>query len=184
MATKKIKAPKVIGKRKWAKMTKRERLVAVAKDVLYRLDMGAFRAKTGTYLRDDGHTYTPIRGNLGDDARDKLAKQPCVGCAKGALLYSSIMLHNQVKMGQLDGWKPYHTGKAQLNVTSNICVNNLKDVASCRTLNAIEDVFEYDWLDDYEIDNDRLRAIMETIILNKGFFSEQDAEVEPDVTPS
>jgi len=167
MATKpkKTAAKKALKK----KLTKSQMRVAVAKDALKQIELEKYKACSGVYvdyeLEDRIHESEP--NSQVQDIIKKYTK-PCEVCARGALLLSSIRKFNDVTVSK---YKKKWESKS-------------KQIFSKQTLSLAEIAFE-EWTKlnltsieisanlfgrKYDNDEDRLKAILENIVANKGEF--------------
>ena len=142
-------------KKKWEKMSRAERRVAVAKDVILRINSGRMKAGHDGYI--SGNHGGKI---LSKSEADHLAKK-CTVCARGGLMLSKIAKFNcAVYVDQIDD-----------DIATN---RNLEDCFSERQLLQIENVYElfhYASPLIHIIDpSDRLVAICQNIIDHKGTF--------------
>jgi hypothetical protein len=161
-----IKVPR-ISKAKFNRMTNPQKRVAIAKDVITRLDAEVIVPKRGTYLlptnpeldrefhemKFDKYGYLSpsakaleIRESSGQEMVENIK---CMVCAKGALVVSWAANFNEVTVN--DVWN------------SNAAnIRGLKSIFPRRMRDRMETAFEEDkW---------PLRRIMENIIKNKGKF--------------
>lgn len=108
----------------YKEMTPEERMVALAKDVLWRLDLGQFQAESGHYIRavrvrEDGVINTiydlidppeesrDLQTHLAEMRKDDDTE--CRVCALGALLYSAVEAWDEVTTDEAKKvWKPLH----------------------------------------------------------------------------
>lgn len=168
----------------WRKLSKAERRVALANDVLQLLAARKATAESGMYIRNYGLDCSPD-----DDAKEALesSKQTCRVCAKGGLLLARVMGRNAVTIGDIGG-SPSYSGGSNLDASNNDCVRHLKDSFSTSMLDVIEAAFEgqfmvwgefgaHDkWCRKYPSDKKRLAAIMTRVVANKGEFTRDDLE--------
>jgi len=139
----------MMSKKKFEKMTKAEKCVAIAKDVLKQLHIGKIKATSGVYL---GHVDSLKNGNQYIYAKPN---QPCQACALGALFVSKYNLFN---------------GYWENNISCVNLQNRLYGYFSEEQLDEIEDFFEYSCMEEVENDEDRMIMIMQNIIDHKGKF--------------
>jgi|SRR6185369_5172464 len=176
----------------FGKLSKAEKRVAIAKDVLKWIKTGVAKAETGTYFRipqldgDEG-INSELFGNL--ELRDIIEKNQlkCTVCAKGAIFLSSLMKRNNFTLNMLSSYG---------EVRGQECCDRVSDIFTRTQLDLIEDAFEgtyetsdgvdywntYDdgysnkdkaikkFYEKYTTDEGRLVAIMNNIIKNKGEF--------------
>ena len=143
-------------KKKWEKMSRAERRVAVAKDVIIRINAGRMQAGHGGYISGPGHGG----GVLSKSRANRLAKE-CVVCARGGLMLAKVAKFNcAVYVGELND--------------SFSTARNLADCFTEAQLWSIESAYEcYNWMSpmsDIADPNDRLLAICQNIIDHKGTF--------------
>ena len=182
-----VKARVAKNNAKFRKLTKAQKRVAIAKDVLLQLKARRINARTGQYLWAKG---TPDPYGYYNTASTVLTAQSCNACALGALF-----------CGLLDNTED-HPGHV---VTVDIR-NTLAPYFSSRQLGDIESAFEggdgfggsrtahlhfqaqayadgyvgINFFPKWENDEDRLRAIMNNIIRNKGKFVTRKVKVLKD----
>lgn len=161
---------------------KAETRVAIAEDVIETLGLRKMRAKRGTYFSEKGDSYLddPFEA-IALRMRQRYGQAECTVCALGAAAISAIGLYN----------KPGAVGKAW-DIFGEVDQSELHKVLgrwfTPIQLDLIECAFEtstafsvgestYDARDDaedfglkYNTDHNRLVAIMENIIENKGTF--------------
>jgi hypothetical protein len=164
--------------KKSVKVSKAEQRIAIAKDALAQLRAEMYLAESGTYI---GSELTDELDQQCDDDRDGAkpfllkSKTPCRVCAKGALFLSTVRRYNKA------------------SVRDVMCDNMLvaENIFGHKQFDLIEAAFErWDhtvaYLEDkdesvvpldvqnfgaaYTDDTDRLVAILENIIKNKGTF--------------
>lgn len=158
-------------------MTKQERAVAVAKDVLKHL----------RYLKLQDRVY--IEGKLNkkfsiyDDLKQHVTQveKNCRVCMKGALLLSKARLFNDVLMGEIVDKLSFE----RISASSNEIVRSLDDTFDKKTINLAEVAFERDFLGilylqeaknaitfscKYKTRRQVVEAVMKNIIKNKGNF--------------
>jgi hypothetical protein len=155
---------------KWEEMTRAERRVAVAKDVIKAINAGRFITASCTGYVVEREQHVPFTENTQSWAR-KALKSKCAVCARGAMMLCKVANYNNYTVdseyaAELDVW-----GVGQTDTTAA-----LKDCFRIEQLAHIESAFENGWS---EIDDDesRLMAIMQCIIDHKGTFK-ADAEYE------
>ena len=192
MATK-TKTPKKKSKpatKPFSKMTKPEKRIAIANDVLMRLRTGKFKAEAGEYISIDSDFSDMERAQKVIKAKETT----CTVCAKGALFCSDVALENKLTLDELKN----ETGVSTTNY-GNPKNKQLLAIFSVQQLDLIECAFETsncsranllsteqinkaiefgnkyqpedDWGDDVrKSDKDRLQAICKNIIKNNGTF--------------
>jgi hypothetical protein len=175
---------------KFKTLTKAQKRVAIAKDVIKQLNAARFNARNGYYLIPNPvGTYssfgTSILENIkaGTELQNILKKniERCDCCAKGALFMSAVEKYNQCKVT-----KNMKENDGRMFDDSDI-TKHLRGIFSQDQLTLIESAFEGFYLDGEIANNpydsptyrfkrnftqpdDCMRAIMENIIENKGTF--------------
>lgn len=165
-----------------AQMSKREKVVAVAKDVLKHVQ--TYHWCRGVYLSGSWRGVGPLTGDLQDNV--STVERLCSMCLLGACLVSKARLFNAVPMFNLCGGSSY-----SISVNRDDIDPLLQDVFSPLELSTIESAFERhpmgmwraqtpsdrDLLRSaaifgmrYVNDDDRVVAVMENIIANDGVF--------------
>lgn len=161
----------LIDKKKFVKMNKMRRRVAIAKDVIARVDARLIIPHRGAMFTDD----TKWNMRASKTAQEFLNSKPCHVCAKGAFVCSWVgnFNHydaNDIRMFKFDmkGEKPYP--------------KELLDIFGLDQLSIIEREFEqcqYSWstvkYPSFSPNADspyykNIKAIMENIVKNKGTF--------------
>lgn len=161
----------------FAKLTPAEKRVAIARDVIEQTVLGKFQAKQGTYAI----TNNPLsHTDLNNDASLMYTRaERCTVCGIGGLFISAVCKADKLPVSEL-AKDIYETGD-YLEVQGGSAHAYLQQFFDGDTLNNIEGAFEQrndfggDWgcaefAMDVEDDNDRLRLIMENIIVNNGEF--------------
>lgn len=163
-------------------MTKPEKAIAVAKDVLKRL--GKLTVKTGDYLSFE-NTNIPKEGNAQNYINE--IESNCRVCALGACLLSQIRLYDKINLDLFES--ECNDRYIPLEDIRKI-FNHLSKIFSKKTICLIEQAFESigdvcltDSLSTsdkdikmaqkykkYKNDKNRLKAIMKNVIKNKGQF--------------
>jgi len=187
MATK--KATKTVVKEKsFSKLTKAEKRVAIAKDVLKWIKVGMIRPEHDGYFEMDDKLKTKIDSIEGKkELQELLPGTTCNVCAKGALFIADIMKRDNF------------TTKNLSFIGNCTIVKRLDGIFSENQLNLIETAFEKNIIHDnkdllsykndegyyhnsslgqkaidfgnkYDEPEERLIAIMKNIIKNKGTF--------------
>lgn len=172
----------------WA-LSKPEQRVAIAKDVIKQLDAEFYKAMSGTYF--ESNIEVPASEVQFQKLLKKAKKEGevCVVCAIGSCFTSAVSLGDSFKVDS-DNESPYVDGiyLSAEDMRSEL----LNKVFSKKQQNLIEQAFEgvdNNWADDadfvdctvssataiafgekYRDVTERLRAIMENIIKNKGTF--------------
>lgn len=161
--------------KKWSEMTPSEKRVTLAKDVISQLKKEKLNACSGTYLMIDNLDNVEVNEQL-----NKVLKKQgtCEVCAKGALFISHIMRNNHFTIADYHSFSKTDNEKIKERLGSLFSLpqleliekafegenvdNDLKD----GTLIDLADEFH----DNYKDDTERLIAIMQNIIKNKGTF--------------
>ena len=180
------------------KLTKAEKRVAIAKDVLKQLKTERYVATSGVYLESSNDFH---KASDAADAKEVLAKvEKCLVCAIGSMFMSAIGKFNNCTIG--DVFAPLGTGyyaserplKREGSDKPTTLHEHLEKYFTAPQLGLIECWFEgqsnYDMFvktaflygsqaavnfkQKYEDDNDRLSRIMKNIIRNKGTFKPGD----------
>lgn len=148
-----------------------EKRIAIAKDVIAQVRSQKFVAEQGTYIRAKGYKYEDRVAHK--DKVDELLQiegVTCNVCAKGAVFMSYVM-----KTGGCDVSDANHSG-------THTIAHKLKDIFDSDQLDLMESAFErspFGRCDPgdavrfgrkYGNSHDRLIAIMENVIENKGTF--------------
>jgi hypothetical protein len=84
--------------RRFAKLSRREKRVAVAKDVLKQLDAGSLKASKGVYLALGRRGNVPLP-QTAKELQAHLLRRPCEACAIGAAFASTVRLGNHLTAG-------------------------------------------------------------------------------------
>ena len=142
---------------KFNKMSKAERRVAVAKDVIKQINSGLFTAES--------YYFHPKRKILENVSEADLPKTSCYVCGIGAAAIAKIMKFNNYDFDNRPSNSIFHQGD---------CHDALSDCFSNSQLHTIEDWFECDDFDDLPDDwlekskENRMLCIYQSIIDNKG----------------
>jgi hypothetical protein len=145
-------------------MTRKQRKVAIAKDVIKQVNAGVFDAKSqhGYVVPMNGYLNGPV------EQRNAIAvAKECHVCARGALMLSRIAKFNDMVINPICG-----------NIEQEQTAKALEDAFTSRELYEIERAFEggEDGSDyrrfflDHKNSNNRLIAICQNIIDHKGTF--------------
>lgn len=159
--------------------------IALAQDVLLRMDQGKWRPLRGLYVRVSNMFLknTDKQKSL----QDLLSEINCECCAKGGLLLALIDKSNQFQVGQLTQCCGSRSDSAYYLHRDDIIKQKLEGIFSHNCLDLIESAFESDHLVGLTVDRgllieaknmypkswsapQRMRAIMNNIISNKGSF--------------
>jgi len=169
------------------KLTKEKKRVIVAQDVLDRIDIGQFVPTEGIFcsIRGDSFKDTPENKNVKIKTILENPKQECYVCAKGGLFMAYVGINNGFKIKDLTQCQD--TLDVGYELWSDE-MKSLKGIFSEKQLSLIELTFEahsrytneFTTLDDiskcytfhgkYSTDTQRLIAICNNIIKNKGTF--------------
>lgn len=188
----------------WILMTREERKVFIAKDVLARLDAKKLVAKhqVWTSFRFD---FDEGDKEIRDVLKEKAEKGPCMACALGAMFLSKVDAVNQLKVLEL---REHQFAYPSVSIQSSDILKYLSDAFDHVELREIESAFEsgegnytsdnaYDFFPGYRdgdkvttcgCDNckkliaekqcikaeDRMRILMNNIIDNNGKFDAND----------
>jgi uncharacterized protein YkuJ len=172
-------------------LPKNEKAVLVAKDVLAQIDAKRYVPEVGRYLKviDDREAYE-LDDN--DDIRTNFDKVPqCQVCALGSMLLSCTRLGNKLRFEDIDltGMSIYkfHNEKIKSLFESIfdgyqlLLIENAFEGASYHDKRYSKHILNFELNEDdfircnnfynlYETDNERLIAICDNIIKNKGTF--------------
>jgi hypothetical protein len=165
----------------FSKLTKAEKRVAIAKDVLAQIELETIYPTQGTYIGNIDTNYTGDECKVQVNSLMKKKDFSCDCCAKGALFMSHVNKTNHLTLQDL------YTGGG-----NNHVYERLGSIFSIQQLDLIECAFEGDLINDtsnnlrgtpeveraidfvanngYESTNDVLIGICENIIKNKGTF--------------
>jgi len=147
----------------YEKMSRPERRVAIAKDVIKNLDILEVESGFGYVVPHSG-TDEYIDKKLNDQQIAENCKKTCTVCARGAMMICKISKFNNFSFKDI----------SNLYLTSSNTSDALSDAFSCIDLFNIENAFECNtpsgkWFSIIN-DKDRLRAIMQNIIDHNGKF--------------
>lgn len=83
----------------WSKMTKAQKKIEVAKDVIKQLKVGAYQSTSGTYLEIINDTW-----EIQEEQANKCISKdfPCKVCALGSIFMSHVMLRNHLTIDELE----------------------------------------------------------------------------------
>lgn len=176
-------------------MTESEKRVTFARDVLWLIQNGDQRLKIelGQYF-DTNIPETDV--NLDADLRGVLIQstRQCTGCALGALFYAALMKRNRLTVKDLISGTPGdHT--YSLGAERDEILSYLQDFFNREQLDLIEAAFESwswsagyttyygkltaHWMPDVREPSERLRLIMEHIVVNNGHFDPGRDDLKP-----
>ena len=156
------------------KMTRAERRVAIAKDVIKHIKARQLRVRScyGYVVHAagwDGINEAVEGSEKASEVAEKL-KGECTVCARGAMMLCKVSKFNHYE---------FERGRGISSVSTT---DALKDAFSERQLNEIEDAFELNgdhyvssWFREIPDASDRLLAIMQNIVDHNGTFKPQVA---------
>lgn len=171
--------------RDFAKLTKPQQRVAIARDVIAALNTKKFIASPGVYV-DSNKLDNLIEKNLDEQVCNLIDKVPsCDLCAKGALFIATVKRKDALQAKEV-----YGEFGSLLSDEPTISEYLGRDsLFSDKQLTMIEDQFEQETITDWKNTNfrvwrpelhkavDRMRAIMQNIIDNKGTFRPKKSEM-------
>jgi hypothetical protein len=146
----------------WQQMTRRERRIAVAKDVVADILAARYEVRQGySYVRSDAAPETLD----GQEWAEQLGY--CTVCARGALMVTKLRNYDNWKADDVIGRPPSFTHTRVEPVETTLA---LHDCFSEAQLLVIERYFERDQWSDTHCADDRLLAIMQNIVDHDGRF--------------
>ncbi len=152
--------------KKFAKMPKKDKAIAIAKDVLKHL------RHTNINNEKDycaGEVKLPANTTCETNIQpyvSKLAKT-CNVCALGGMFLSYIRLFDRVSYGDIGYMENYDHN---ISVGRSFITNKFEKIFTFDNLSDIESAFESKWIDNYPNPKDRMKAIMNNVITNDGRF--------------
>lgn len=164
--------------KKWDKSTKAERRVMIAEDVIAQLKLQNIYAMKGKFIRWTGNPSdsTKLKGIF-------KGRTSCSACVKGALFITSMQYTNGMVMGDsnwLGDWRPDSSPMKKLSkIFTSLQLAYIETAFEKTAMDCNQDFVDWDsYLADklvafghkYYKDEDRMVAIMENIIKNKGTF--------------
>lgn len=178
----------------FAQLSPAEKRVQIARDVIAQLASKKLIATSGVWLTgidgDDLFDKKDVERN--PELQEILAKQEsCEGCALGGMFMCAVERHDKLKLADLEVVKDYrqevkdNDGDGELNsgeASEDDATKYLKKFFSEAQLNDIEAAFERGggakrgsegaqfFAEEVDDDGERMRLIMENIIVNKGKF--------------
>lgn len=175
----------------FTKLSPAEKRVQIARDVLAQLRSKRLIATAGTWLSaeygDDLFTREDVDNNV--ELQEILKKQEsCEGCALGGMFMCAVERHNKLKVGNMESPRD---GQA----SEEDAIKYLKKFFTVAQLDEIEAAFEQgggarsgsdvavNFASDVDDDEERMRLIMENIIVNKGRFVPEQKPESRWVTP-
>lgn len=172
----------------FAKMSKSEKRVAIARDVIAQLDVKKLVAQSGTWLTSGGDDdFIPTYS--GDDELQKVFSkvESCTGCALGGMFLCAVQKADNLKIKNLSAYNEEQDYNIPVEGTD--LMKYLKKFFDNDQLELIENHFENGmgsigvhipkhklFAPDVTEDEMRMRLIMQNIIVNKGTFK---PEVQP-----
>jgi len=174
------------------KMSPSEKRVQIARDVLAQLNAKRLIATPGVWLagkhEDDLFSREDVKK---DPELQKILKsqKECTGCALGGMFMCAVERANELKLSDLDDDT---RNMRQLQDAS--VFEYMEQFFSREQLDEIESAFEQgegfasnedaaDWLEEVDDAEERMRLIMENIVVNKGKFKLDKPPVRRWVTP-
>ncbi len=178
--------------KKFAKASKARKRVMIAKDVLAQLEAKRFVAKPGTFAALSVGKRDGV--NAESEVCNITAGQKCNVCGIGALFVSAVEFADKLKIGELEYKATVARSTTNFEEDDVFCY--LRRFFDQEQICAIESAFEmgggvtYDYhgtqffktvnSEDYEFSpNERMRLIMENIVVHKGTFN---PHVRPEVS--
>jgi len=173
---------------KFKAMNAEEKRVAIARDVLAQLKAEKLIARAGTFLTgQNGDNIVPPETDKDEELQTILQNtEVCEGCAIGGMFMCAVKKANKLKVGSLESFdfsRATHASRHGLpEITEDDAFNYLSKFFSRNQLDMIETAFEFgdgarssddasaDFVRDIEDDSERMRLIMENIVVNKGKF--------------
>jgi hypothetical protein len=134
----------------WEELTRQERKVALAEDVLKRLAEESLHTRTETgiiapEILGDHRLIKHHSENISDYVSQEscsMMRSQCTVCAKGALLLSRIDKFNHIRWNQIAEGTPYDVNYIVLDATNPRAEKLLSDAFSAKELALIEAAFE------------------------------------------
>lgn len=160
------------------KMTKQQKRILIAKDVLKLIRLNRFRPQAGIYLSSQTNALFTYR-DMDKQAKDIFKEKACFGCAQGAICYAAALRFNEVTVRELSTQTGY--------VSDGAFADFLQRFFSKYQTGLIEACFEgwytnkqtstrisakaKKWVDKhgFKTDNDRLCIIMRNVAKNGAF---------------
>lgn len=168
------------------KMTPSQKRVQIARDVLAQLASKRLVATPGTWL--SGKNESDLLKSTDFEKDTELQKvigktKQCTGCALGGMFMCAVERANKLKVGELSD-----DAQQSGNIEYDDVFKYMERFFSIDQLHDIESAFERgegatsseegsEWLKEEEDASERMRLIMENIVVNKGRF---DVYQEPD----
>jgi hypothetical protein len=178
--------------KKFDKMSASEKRVQIARDVLAQLASKRLIATTGTWLAgsDEGNLFSRQDVEKSPELQKVLSKtKECTGCALGGMFMCAVERADNLKIGDLSD-----DTQSQLQIQTDDIFEYMEKFFSRGQLHMIESAFEQgdghasdedaaDWLSEVDEASERMRLIMENIVVNKGKFVLENRPVQEWVTP-
>jgi len=148
-------------KKSYDEMSRKERKVAIARDVIANLNALKIKRNSGYVVGGMDYDIESLLsfGVTPQQISQKLKKE-CTLCARGAMMLCKVDKFNHFNFEGVDNLG---------DIDNNNTTDALQDAFTDYELDNIEEAFEGYW-SDVDDDNDRLRAIMQNIIDHKGDF--------------
>lgn len=176
------------------KMKPSEKRIQIARDVLAQLVSKRLMPKYGVWLAGAKNKFLFSKNVEGDsEVKDIFAKvKQCEGCALGGMFMCAVERADKLKMNQLQDYGDSYG----INIGTGDTFSYMKKFFSKAQLEMIECAFEagngsvrygnYDAVEfvrDIDEPGERMRLIMENIVVNKGTFKPAKAPVSHWTTP-
>lgn len=155
--------------KKFDKMTREQKAVAIAKDVLKHLRYTNFN-NSQHYC--EGVVKLPVNTNVNTNMQPHVnVLRKCNVCAIGGMFLSYIHLFDQVVFSDVGYLESSEISALPVIHTTRTTISDkLQDIFSSLQLGEIEEAFERRWVNVYPEPKDRVKAIMNNIIKNNGMF--------------
>ena len=174
------------------KMSAAEKRVQIARDVLAQLASKRLIATTGTWLAgsDEGDLFSRKDVDKNPELQKVLSStKKCAGCALGGMFMCAVERADNLKLGDLSD-----DSQSQKQLQTDDVFAYMEQFFSLEQLHQIEAAFEQgdghasdedaaDWLSEVDEASERMRLIMENIVVNKGKFLLEHRPVQEWVTP-
>ena len=191
----------------FAKLSPSEKRVQIARDVIAQLASKKLIATAGVWLTgtDGDNLFDEKDVERNPELQEILSKQEsCEGCALGGMFMCAVERHDKLKLTDLEVVKDYKQAVKDIGDDANLdsgeaseddATHYLKKFFSEAQLNDIEAAFErgggaksgsnsaQNFADEVDDDGERMRLIMENIIVNKGKFVPSKPPVQTWTTP-
>jgi len=187
-----------------------EKRVAIARDVLAQIRLKRLIPTTGVWLagKDESPLFTKADIKRNPELQSLLAtKKECTGCALGGMFMCAVEVADKLKLNELEKVKEYQRDLSEESpaykkyvelesgtVATDDAFKYLRNFFSQEQLDDIECAFEQggghstysdaaDFAPEEENPSERMRLIMENIIVNKGNFVYTKQPEQRYVTP-